>query len=43
VADVHYSIMGYLLQPEEMINSSVPAIVQQLKDEQVDVVILVPI
>ena len=43
VADVHYSIMGYLLQPEEMINSSVPAIVQRLKDEQVDVVILVPI
>lgn len=42
VADTHYSIMGYLLQPEEMLDRSVPDIIQRLKDEQVDVVILVP-
>jgi len=41
-AETHYSIMGYLLQPEEMLANSVPAIIQQLKDEHVDVVILVP-
>ena len=42
VADTHYSLMGYLLQPEEMLEHSVPAIIQKLKDEDVDVVILVP-
>jgi D-proline reductase (dithiol) PrdB len=38
----HYSIMGYLLQPEAMLRESIPAIVQQLKEERVDVVVLVP-
>lgn len=42
LAETHYSIMGYLLQPEEMLEESIPAIIRQLKDEQVDVVILVP-
>ena len=42
VAETHYSIMGYLLQPEEMLENSIPAIVQQLNNEEVDVVILVP-
>ena len=42
VAETHYSIMGYLLQPEEMLTNSVPAIIQKLKAEQVDIVILVP-
>ena len=42
VADTHFSIMGYLLEPEEMLNKSVPAIIKQLQDEQVDAVILVP-
>ena len=42
IAESHFSIMGYLLKPEEMLETSVPAIIQQLKDEQVDVVILVP-
>ena len=42
VAETHYSIMGYLLQPEEMLEKSVPAIIQGLKDEHIDVVILVP-
>jgi D-proline reductase (dithiol) PrdB len=38
----HYSIMGYLLQPEAMLQESVPAIIQCLKDEGVDIVVLVP-
>jgi len=41
-ADSHYSIMGYLLQPEAMLQESIPAIVRRLKDERVDVVVLVP-
>ena len=42
VAESHYSIMGYLPKPDEMLAQSVPAIIQQLKDEQVDVLVLVP-
>ena len=41
-AESHYSIMGYLPKPDEMLEKSVPAIIQQLKDEQVDVVVLIP-
>lgn len=42
VAETHYSIMGYLLQPGEMLERSIPTIIQQLQDEQVNVVILIP-
>jgi D-proline reductase (dithiol) PrdB len=41
-AQSHYSIMGYLPRPEEMLATSVPAIIQGLKDEHVDVLVLVP-
>ena len=41
-AESHYSIMGYLPKPDEMLATSVPAIIQQLKDEQVDVLVLIP-
>ena len=41
-AQSHYSIMGYLPRPDEMLAQSVPAIIQGLKDEQVDVLVLVP-
>jgi D-proline reductase (dithiol) PrdB len=41
-AESHYSIMGYLPKPEEMLEKSVPAIIQRLKDEHVGVVVLVP-
>lgn len=41
-AKSHYSIMGYLPRPEEMLATSVPAIIQGLKDEHVDVLVLVP-
>jgi D-proline reductase (dithiol) PrdB len=42
-AEAHYSIMGYLLKPEVMLEESIPAIIQRLKGEAVDLVVLVPI
>jgi D-proline reductase (dithiol) PrdB len=42
VAPSHYSLMGYLPKPDEMLAHSVPAIIQQLKEEGVDVLLLVP-
>lgn len=38
----HYSIMGYNMQPMILLNETVPAIVRNLRDESVDVVVLVP-
>ncbi len=42
VADSHYSYMGYTTQPEQLLEESVPAIIRNLRDEFVDVVVLVP-
>ena len=42
VAESHYSFMGYTLQPEELLNKSVPAIIDNLQAEEVDLVLLVP-
>ena len=41
-APSHYSIMGYLLKPEQMLRESVPAILRRLKEERVDILVLVP-
>src|SRR6266540_6576182 len=38
----HYSIMGYILNPEQLLRETVPALVRDLKADQTDVVILVP-
>ena len=38
----HYSIMGYNMQPIILLNETVPAIIRNLRDEAVDVVVLVP-
>jgi D-proline reductase (dithiol) PrdB len=43
VAPRHYSIMGYLLNPEQMLRESVPAIIESLRQDQVDAVLLVPV
>ncbi len=43
VAPRHYSIMGYLLRPEQMLRETVPAIIAHLREDQVDAVILVPV
>jgi D-proline reductase (dithiol) PrdB len=41
-APSHYSFMGYLLDPQEFLEESVPAIVDHLLTEEVDLALLVP-
>ena len=41
-APSHYSIMGYNLQPLVLLKETVPAIIRNLRNEAVDVVVLVP-
>ncbi len=38
----HYSIMGYILQPEQLLAETVPALIRDLKEDYADVVVLVP-
>lgn len=38
----HYSFMGYILDPGELLEKSIPAIIEHLRAEEVDVVVLVP-
>jgi len=39
----HYSYMGYTLRPKRLLLESVPGMVRQLREEHVDVVVLVPV
>jgi D-proline reductase (dithiol) PrdB len=39
----HYSYMGYVLQPESLLEESVPAMVRHMKRDGVDAVVLVPV
>ena len=41
-APSHYSFMGYILEPQELLEKSIPGIISHLRDEEVDVVVLVP-
>jgi D-proline reductase (dithiol) PrdB len=41
-ADHHYSYMGYILQPQTLLEESVPAMIQLLQQDAVDIVVLVP-
>jgi D-proline reductase (dithiol) PrdB len=41
-APTHYSIMGYILEPTELLDRTVPAIAGHLRAEQVDAVALAP-
>ncbi len=41
-APSHYSYMGYILQPETLLERSTPAMIEQMRAEQVDVVLLAP-
>ncbi len=43
LAATHYSFMGYLLRPETFLETSVPAMIERMKAEEVDVVLLVPV
>jgi D-proline reductase (dithiol) PrdB len=38
----HYSYMGYILQPQELLETSVPGMIQRMKQDSVDIVLLVP-
>jgi len=42
-APSHYSYVGYTLRPERLLHETVPSIVQQMKQERVDAVVLVPV
>jgi D-proline reductase (dithiol) PrdB len=42
-APSHYSYMGYTLRPEALLRDTVPRIIGQLRQEQVDAVLLVPV
>ena len=39
----HYSYMGYILQPQKLLDESVPAMIRSLKQDRVDLVILIPV
>jgi len=41
-AEHHYSYMGYTLEPKTLLEESVPAMIRQMKVDDVDIVILVP-
>ena len=38
----HYSFMGYILQPETLLQESVPAMIRHMKCDGVHIVILIP-
>jgi D-proline reductase (dithiol) PrdB len=42
-APTHYSFMGYLLRPGEFLQSSVPAMIDRMHAESVDVALLAPV
>ena len=41
-APTHYSIMGYILEPGELLGHTVPAMIERLRAEHVDAVALAP-
>ncbi len=43
LAATHYSCMGFLLQPETLLEESVPKMVDRMQAEAVDAVLLVPV
>lgn len=43
VAATHYSFMGYILEPRQLLDSTAPAIAAQMAAEAVDVALLVPV
>lgn len=43
IAATHYSFMGYILQPRQLLTSTAPAIAARMADEAVDVALLVPV
>lgn len=43
LAPTHYSFMGYLLRAETFLTQSVPKMIESMRSEEVDVVLLVPV
>jgi D-proline reductase (dithiol) PrdB len=43
VAATHYSFMGYILRPRQLLSSTAPAIAARMAEEAVDVAVLVPV
>jgi hypothetical protein len=41
-AERHYSFMGYILQPQALLETSVPAMIEHMKRDGVNAVVLVP-
>lgn len=41
-APTHYSTMGYILEPKELVERTAPAIVERMRAERVDAAALVP-
>lgn len=41
-ASAHYSFMGYILEPSELLAKSISAIIRHLQEDEVDVVLLIP-
>lgn len=41
-ASSHYSFMGYILEPTELLQKSVPAVIDRLRQESVDAAVFVP-
>ncbi len=42
-APSHYSYAGYTLRPERLLRETVPLMIQRMKEERVDGVVLVPV
>ena len=42
-APSHYSFMGYILKPKDLLERSVPAMIRQMRAEGVDIAVLVPV
>lgn len=42
-APTHYSTMGYILEPEELVTKTAPAIAERMRSEGVDAAALIPI
>ena len=41
-AATHYSVMGYILEPRELVEKTAPAMVERMRADQIDAVVLVP-
>jgi len=41
-APSHYSFMGYILDPRELLEKSIPAMIEHLRADAVDVAVFIP-